>query len=59
MDQKILNVGMDNVHASKLGGIARAAGDPGLRVGDSIDRGLILARLLKDAGFGLVLLPKK
>lgn len=43
---------MDNVLASKLGEIARAA-MTGQRVGDSIDRGLILRRLLAEGGFEL------
>lgn len=60
MSLKILDCGMDNVLAAKLGAIARRAGDPHLRgVGDSIDRGLILARILRDEGFGLVELSKE
>jgi hypothetical protein len=43
---------IDNVTASKLGRIARDAGNPNRDgVGDDIDRGLILLRLLTDAGF--------
>jgi hypothetical protein len=41
-----------NLRASYLGEIARAAGNSKRKdVGDSIDRGLILERLLKEAGF--------
>lgn len=48
---KPLESSMDNVIASMLGRIATAAGDPSRTdVGDSIDRGLILRRLLEEAG---------
>jgi hypothetical protein len=58
MNNKPLTAAMDNVLASKLGKVAVAAGDPKRTdVGDSIDRGLILRRLLEEAGFGLVVLP--
>lgn len=40
---------MDNVYASRLGRIADIAARQ--RVGDSIDRGLILLRLLRQNGF--------
>jgi len=51
-----LTAAMDNVLASKLGNIAIEAGNPKHEgVGDSIDRGLILRRLLEEAGFQLVL----
>lgn len=43
---------MPNTAAWKLGEVARAAGDPERKdVGDLIDRGLILRRLLEEAGF--------
>lgn len=43
---------MDNVLASRLGQVAREAGNPQHPgVGDSIDRGLILRRLLEEKGF--------
>ena len=46
---------MDNLLAYELGKIAIAAGSP-LRkdVGDHIDRGLILRRLLEEGGFYLL-----
>ncbi len=48
--------GMDNLTCYKLGLIA---GDVGTRttrqgVGDEIDRGLILRRILEEKGFGLI-----
>lgn len=47
-----LDSGMDNVFASLLGQIALDAGRSGIPgVGDSIDRGLILLRLLNKHGF--------
>lgn len=47
-----LTATMDNVLAMRLGEIARRAGDPERRdVGDFIDRGLILLRLLRENGF--------
>lgn len=47
-----LTAGMDNVTAWKLGEIARDAGNPAREgVGDPIDRGLILRRLLGEKGF--------
>ena len=49
---KILNALMDNVYASRLGQIASAAGDPSRKdVGDAIDRGLVLLKMLNAAGF--------
>jgi hypothetical protein len=58
MNNKPLTAAMDNVLASKLGKVAKAAGDPDRTdVGDSIDRGLILRRMLEEAGFGLIELP--
>jgi hypothetical protein len=51
-----LTAAMDNVLASRLGQIANEAGRPRPVVGDSIDRGLILRRLLEEGGFGVVLL---
>lgn len=49
---EILTSAMDNVLASRLGGVALNAGNPKRDgVGDSIDRGLILRRLLEEAGF--------
>ena len=48
---KELSASMDNVYASRLGTIADVAGQS--EVGDSIDRGLILLRLLNQNGFTL------
>lgn len=50
---KILDCLMDNTLAWRLGGIARAAAAD-KKAGDLIDTGLILRRLLEEAGFGLV-----
>ena len=47
-----LTASCDNAIAWKLGQVAREAGNPARAdVGDPIDRGLILLRLLKEAGF--------
>ena len=52
---KPLDPNMDNVLAWRLGKIAREAGDPDRDdVGDFIDRGLILRRLLEENGFSLI-----
>lgn len=49
---KPLTSAMDNVLASRLGKVALEAGNPRHDgVGDSIDRGLILRRLLEESGF--------
>jgi hypothetical protein len=50
---------LNNDDAFVLGCIAAAAGHPGRTgVGDSIDRGLILGRLLREYGYGVVRLPE-
>ena len=50
-----ISAAMNNVLASKLGNIALDAGNPKRSgVGDSIDRGLILRRLLEEEGFYIV-----
>ena len=56
---KYLTSAMDNVLAHRLGIIARSPQlhDP-INIGDEIDRGLILRRLLEQSGFGLVKLEK-
>jgi hypothetical protein len=55
-----LTAAMDNVLAWRLGEIARAAGSPTREdVGDPIDRGLVLLRLLNLAGFSLTLDAEK
>lgn len=47
-----LDSSCDNTMAWRLGEVALKAGDPARKdVGDFIDRGLILLRLLKEAGF--------
>lgn len=51
MEPKLMTSGMDNVYASRMGEVAREAMSPEQKVGDSIDRGLILLRLLNEAGF--------
>ena len=45
---------MNNEDASSLGQVARETMSPKQSVGDSIDRGLILRRLLQEKGFYLV-----
>lgn len=50
---KPLDAFMDNVLASRLGDVARNAMSSDQKAGDSIDRGLILRRLLDEAGFKL------
>lgn len=51
-ESKALTIAMDNIYASRLGQIASAAGDPKRTdVGDAIDRGLILLKMLNEAGF--------
>lgn len=51
MEPKVMTASMDNVYASRLGDCAREAMAPHQKVGDSIDRGLILLRLFNEAGF--------
>ena len=50
-DGSQLTAAMSNVLTSRLGGVAVKAMSPEQSVGDSIDRGLILRRLLEEAGF--------
>lgn len=50
-----LDAAMNNVLAWRLGEIAILAGGGRKDVGDTIDRGLILLRLLNEKGFDLVL----
>lgn len=58
-DLKPLTSLMLNDDAYVLGFIAVAAGHNGREdVGDSIDRGLILARLMREFGYGIVKLPE-
>lgn len=49
-----LDSGMDNLLAHRLGAIAFEAGNHKEGIGDSIDRGLVLRRLLEEQGFYLV-----
>lgn len=51
---KTLTPAMDNVYAWRLGDAAREAMSPTQTVGDSIDRGLILLRLLNERGFDVI-----
>lgn len=56
---KTLDSGMMNDDAYVLGKVAAAAGHPRRSdVGDAIDRGLILARILREYGYGVVKLPE-
>lgn len=50
-EKQFLDCGMNNQLAWRLGEIASDAGDPERDVGDHIDRGLILLRLLNESGF--------
>jgi hypothetical protein len=53
-----LTCAMSNVLAWKLGETAMKAGNPNRKdVGDLIDRGLILCRMLEEAGFELRVIP--
>lgn len=55
MSDRALDAAMQNTTAWKLGEIAREAGRADRHgVGDPIDRGLILLRLLNEGGFDLV-----
>ena len=55
---KKLNAACDNIIAWQLGQVALEAGNPTRTdVGDPIDRGLILLRLLREAGFEVRQVP--
>lgn len=55
---KPLTSAVDNVIASRMGRIAVIAGDKDRTdVGDSIDRGLVLLRLLDEIGLSVILKP--
>jgi hypothetical protein len=58
MNEKPLTALSDNLHMVRLAKCALEAGVP-VRpdVGDSIDRGLILLRLLNEAGYDVVSRP--
>lgn len=51
MNKRPLNAAMGNVLAWRMGRVCLEAADPKQSVGDYIDRGLILLRLLNEAGF--------
>lgn len=51
---KPLTALMDNVFAMQMGEAAKATMSPDQKAGDSIDRGLILLRLLNEKGFDVV-----
>lgn len=53
-DKRPLTAAMDNVLAWRMGKVANEAMDRKQRVGDYIDRGLILLRLLNEAGFDVI-----
>jgi len=56
---KPLDPGMDNVIASRMGEVAMSAGSrTRTDVGDNIDRGLILLRLLKEQGLSVIISPE-
>lgn len=55
----ILTAAMDNLTAQKLGMVGYQLSEyPREKIGDEIDRGLVLRRLLEEAGFGVVRLTK-
>ena len=54
MKQKPLNVAMDNLQAWKLGEATKSA-QAETKIGDMIDRGLVLLRELNARGFDVVL----
>ena len=57
MDKKLehLTSLMDNVDAYKLGIVAKTAGKPdNPNIGDNIDRGLMLRRILEEYGYYLI-----
>ena len=55
---KPLTANMDNVLAWRLGKVCLDAADPKKPAGDYIDRGLILRRLMEEAGFLIILKSK-
>jgi hypothetical protein len=58
-DMELLTALMDNVVAYRLGRVGLQLMEyPKEKIGDEIDRGLVLRRLLEEAGFGVVVLPK-
>ena len=56
-DGKPLTSAMDNVLASRLGRITEESCNSKQKVGDLIDRGLILLRLLNNEGFEVREMP--
>ncbi len=51
-ETRTLTASMDNLDAWRLGEIAKAAGSPDRTdVGDPIDRGLVLLKLLNEKGY--------
>lgn len=56
-DNPPLTVSMDNLDAWRLGEVCLQAASPDQKVGDYIDRGLILRRLLEEAGYLIIRKP--
>jgi len=55
---EIIDASMNNTTAYRLGLVGlQLIKYPREKIGDEIDRGLVLRRLLEEAGFGLVTLP--
>ncbi len=52
--RKPLTSAMDNLLAWRMGEICMKAASPDQKVGDPIDRGLILLRLLNESGFEVI-----
>jgi hypothetical protein len=52
-----LTSAMDNVDAWRLGEAVLHAASPEQKVGDFIDQGLILVRILRERGYGIITLP--
>jgi hypothetical protein len=51
---ELIESGCSNDIAWRLGEICQEAASPSQKVGDHIDRGLILLRLLREGGFDLI-----
>lgn len=56
---KFFSASMNNLVAHRLGVVGLdLMRYPAEKIGDAIDRGLVLRRLMDEAGFGIVVIPK-